>query len=351
MTEAREFCDALCDWYIQNCRPLLFRQNADAYCIWISEIMAQQTKIAALLPYYERFIRRFPTVWDLANAPEDEVLRVWQGLGYYSRARNLQKAARIICEIYNGELPKSVKLLKELPGIGEYTAGAIASIAYHLREPAVDGNALRVYARLFLMDEDVLTPAARKAAANWLGQCMLFGDPSVLTQAVMELGALICLPSSPKCEACPVRRFCKALRQGKQDEYPVRSAPAEKKTEQRFVLLLFSGEGRVLLQRRKQKLLHNLFEFPGFSSMGQMYEQLDALGVALMGEPEEILKARHVFTHLIWQMQGVYCISGNEPKIDNADWADVARLDEYAIPSAFRAFVQWISNRTGKGMR
>lgn len=343
-----EMRDALCKWYTENCRQLPFRQNADAYSIWISEIMAQQTKIAALLPYYQRFMDRFPTVWDLANAPEDEVLRVWQGLGYYSRARNLQKAAKIICEKYGGELPKDTKLLKQLPGIGEYTAGAIASIAYDLEEPAVDGNALRVYARLCLMDEDVLTPTARGIVTNWVKECMRGSKPSVLTQAVMELGALVCLPSSPLCEGCPLQRFCDANQQGKQHTYPVRSAPAEKKTERRIIMLLRTEDGRVMLQRRTQKLLHNLWEFPGFSSTEQMQAQLDEWGITLSEEPKEVLQTRHVFTHLVWDMRSYDCLASNAPEIGTV-WADITRLGEYAIPTAFRAFVQWISKQTGKG--
>ncbi len=345
-----ELQTALCAWYAANSRPLPFRQTGDAYSIWISEIMAQQTKIAALLPYYERFIERFPSVWDLANAQEDEVLRVWQGLGYYSRARNLKKAARIVCERYGGQLPHDAELLKQLPGIGEYTAGAIASIAYDQTEPAVDGNAMRVFARLFLIREDVLLPKTRNTVSMLIRELMQGGKPSVISQAVMELGALICLPSSPQCGVCPVSMFCETKSQGKVEEYPFRSAPPQKKTEHRLILMLRSSDGRVLLQRRDQRLLHNLWEFPGFSDDGQLHSQLERWDVGLVKAPEQVVKTKHVFTHLIWQMQGIECVASNTPDIDGVVWANIDNLDEFAIPSAFRAFVQHIQ-KTGTGKK
>lgn len=304
--------------------------------------MAQQTRIEALLPYYERFIKAFPMLKDLADASGDEVLRVWQGLGYYSRARNLHKAAQIVLQRHGGVLPKQPTALLKLPGIGAYTAGAIASIAFNVPAPAVDGNALRVFARLCCIQADVRTKEANDRVAEMLSAMMETNRPCVLTQAVMELGALICLPKNPKCENCPVCALCCAKQQGREGELPVRKPNKPQRMEQRAVLLLVDAAGRVLVRRRTERLLGGLYEFPGFASYGEMEEALTLWG-AKGDEPERVRKARHVFTHIVWEMEGYLVLAQNESDIEGTQWIALKELPSLAMPAAMRAFVEYLT--------
>jgi A/G-specific adenine glycosylase len=341
LKETRERAQALCRWYEKNARPLPFRQTRDAYRIWVSEIMAQQTRMDALIPYYERFVQRFPTIQALAAASEDEVLGLWQGLGYYARARNLLRAARVVCGEYGGELPKDVKALKKLPGIGAYTAAAIASIAFECPEPAVDGNALRVFARLFAIEDDVRSPQAARAVWALMHEQMRHAKPSVFTQAVMELGALVCLPSAPQCGICPLAAHCEALRTGRVGELPLRAPNPAQRVEARVVMLLFSPSGAVLLRRRTERLLHGLWEFPGFADARAMQAWLCANDIALTDEAREALTARHVFTHIVWEMRAMTAQSANTPAIEGMRWVFPADFDAHAMPSAMRAFREY----------
>ena len=331
---------ALCDWFVENCRELPFRQTRDAYCIWISEIMAQQTRISALIPYYERFVQRFPTVQALAAAEEDDVLRAWQGLGYYSRARNLHKAAQRIVREFDGQLPRTRKALEGLPGIGAYTAGAILSIAYDLEEPAIDGNALRVFARIEADESDSAKPQTQRAMAQHVREVMRGSTPSIFTQAVMELGALICLPTSPKCLICPVRALCCAREQGKEEQLPVKSAARAPRVQPRYVLLLQNAQGAFLLRRRTERLLHNLWEFPGFDDEASLCAQLQAWGVDLSTLREGI-QARHVFTHIVWQMQGMHAHTLGFDAPSGMQWATAQQMSNLAMPTALKAYIGW----------
>ncbi len=236
-----------------------------------------------------------------------------------------------------------------MPGIGAYTAGAIASIAYDKHEPAVDGNALRVFARLFAIEENVADPKTKSRVHRIIQSMMLDQRPAILTQAVMELGALICLPASPQCTDCPLKDMCTARRDNTVDELPVRSAPNAKRSEDRLILMLFSPDGSVLLRRRKEKLLHNLWEFPGFMSMESIEKHLAAWGVRFTKEPEIGQQAKHVFTHLIWLMRGVTIRADNRADIDGATWVKADSLDHFAMPAALKAYRQFVFQAAEQG--
>ena len=344
-TRQEQIAQGLCSWFVANCRTLPFRETKDAYCIWISEIMAQQTRISALIPYYERFIAQFPTVEALANADEDAVLKAWQGLGYYSRARNLHKAARIIVEQYGGRLPADQKALLSLPGIGAYTAGAILSIAYEQCVPAIDGNALRVFSRLEANDADIAKPQTQKYWAAHVAQMMPEGKTSIFTQAVMELGALICLPTSARCGECPVRSLCRALASGQVDRLPVKQPPKPPREEPRILALIHTKD-RVLMRKRTEKLLHNLWEFPGFSDEQSLWAQLQQWNFEVCAHAVG-QKAQHVFSHIVWQMQGVECYVLAAPAPAGYRWVTRAELESLATPTALKVYVKQMLAQLG----
>ena len=310
----------LCSWYEKNKRILPWRKNRDPYRVWVSEIMLQQTRVEAALPYYERFLKALPTVFDLAAAEEDRLLKLWEGLGYYSRVKNMQKAAQTVVNDYGGEFPRDRKLLEKLSGIGSYTAGAISSIAFGLPESAVDGNVLRVTARLCNNDEDILLPQTKKRVEKELQSVYpAVSDPGTLTQAIMELGALICIPGAPRCENCPLCDICQAHAAGRTRELPVREVKTTKKTQKRTVLLLIS-EGRVALKKRDSSgPLAGLWEFPGFEaelSQPALQNELQKRGIHAL--PQKFIKSKHVFTHLIWDMQSF--VVQNVPQVSEFFW-------------------------------
>ncbi|MCL2547405.1 MAG: A/G-specific adenine glycosylase [Oscillospiraceae bacterium] len=317
----------LADWYAQAARPLPFREQRDPYAIWVSEIMAQQTRIAALLPYYARFMAAFPTVQHLAAASVDDVLALWAGLGYYSRARLLHKAANIIT---TQGMPADYAGWRALPGIGDYTAAAIASIAFEQPIAAVDGNVLRVFARLTAYENDILAPQSKKDATIWTTALHQAGvAPSVITQALMELGALICTPKSPNCQDCPLRQHCQAFKQGNQNILPVRLAKTTKTEIQRPVFVIIDQERRVLFRKRTEKLLHGLYEFPD-----------STLDLPIL-ERRALPPSRHVFTHLVWHMQGEMIFTTTPDSLpDNFRWTTAAECDTLAIPTAFKTYVK-----------
>ena len=250
----------LLQWFQANKRLLPFRQEPSAYHIWVSEIMLQQTRVAAAIPYYNRFIAALPTPADLAVCEPDALRKLWQGLGYYNRVNNMQKAARIVCEQYGGDLPADYDALRSLPGIGDYTAGAIASIAFGIPAPAVDGNVLRVFARLYNDDADVMAPATRRLFTRRVLDQMPKAAPGPYNEALMELGALVCIPGTPHCEACPLADRCLGCAAGRAGELPVKPAPKAKTTVPVTVALVESDAG-LLLQRRPAKgLLAGLWQ-------------------------------------------------------------------------------------------
>jgi A/G-specific adenine glycosylase len=291
--------------------------------------MAQQTRITALLPYFTAFTARFPTVADLAAADEHDVLKAWEGLGYYSRARNLRRAAVCVMAEHGGRVPSDPAALRRLPGIGDYTAGAILSIAFGQKVPAVDGNVLRVHARIQRDATDVMTPAARTRARAWVLSLMPDDRPGDMTQALMELGALLCLPAAPRCAECPAAAFCGAHLAGCACELPVKTPKKPQRVENRPVCLLLDPEGRVLMRRRTEALLRGLWEFPA----------APPAGVPLLSN-EPCGRAEHVFTHIRWQMEGRLCRTPAVPAPEGHLWASPEDFADLALPSAFRAFVK-----------
>lgn len=342
----------LCAWYEANRKSFPWREDPTPYHVWISEIMLQQTRIEAALPYYARFLEAFPDVCALASADEEKVLKQWQGLGYYSRAKNLQKAAKLICEKYSGELPCTAKELRDLPGIGDYTAGAIASIAMGLPEPAVDGNVLRVVMRFTACYDDVMRTDVRKRVINELRDVYPSGKQAALfTEALMELGETVCLPNgTPKCEVCPLADFC-AARAGKlTDILPVRSAQKPRKREEHTILFLVH-DGRLALHKRTNGVLSDLWEpvnLDGKKTLCEIKALLSDCGVQVKADSiVDLGQTKHIFSHIEWHMNGylIECVFMHEPDKLREDytlvWENVHEIKQNkAIPSAFRAYLK-----------
>lgn len=341
--------DALLTWYQHNKRDLPWRHTKDAYAVWISEIMLQQTRVEAVKPYYARFIAVCPTVQALATLDEEKLMKLWEGLGYYSRARNLQKAARTVVERYEGSMPQSYEELRKLSGIGDYTAGAIASIAFGVRVPAVDGNVLRVLSRVSGSREDIALSATKDA----MRQALLPLIPEAagdFNQALIEIGATVCVPNGEaKCDVCPLASECVAAREHLTDELPVRSAKKPRKTVPLTVLIIRDGDRTVLCKRPPTGLLAGLYELPnteGHLGEAQTLEYVRSLGF----EPlriERIEDAKHIFTHLEWHMIA-YSVRVT-PEFDGYPEESGLLLvpngelhSRYAIPSAFSAYTKYL---------
>ena len=319
-------------WYRDNARDLPWRQTPDPYRVWVSEIMLQQTRVAAVLGYYQRFMEAFPTVRDLAEAPEDQLMKLWQGLGYYSRARNLQKAAQQIMTEFGGVFPADYKAIRSLSGVGDYTASALASICFGQPTPAVDGNLLRVAARIMADDTDITTAKGKKYFTQALAQVIPLAEPGKFNQAMMDLGAMVCLPNgAPLCEKCPAADFCQAHIQGRTGELPVRPPKKPRKVEERKVFFLFH-EGKVALRRRPAKgLLAGLWEYP--NCLADETLPVPALDLEFAG------MGVHIFTHVEWQMTAWKASLDTPDLPEGWVWADRAALmDRYAVPSAFAPF-------------
>lgn len=350
-TENREIFSLLIPklvlWYGENKKEYPWRVDATPYHVWVSEIMLQQTRIEAALDYYKRFTAELPSVEALAEVDDERLMKLWQGLGYYSRARNLKKAALKMMEMHDGELPRSVDALKKLPGIGEYTAGAIASIAYHQAEPAVDGNVLRVVSRIIASYDDIMLPATKKSVTSLLKSVYPTGkDAALLTEGLMELGEQICIPNGePRCETCPIAAYCRAFAEGKTSELPVREVKKEKRREEKTVLLLRTCEGRYAIVKRAEKgLLANMWEFPsldGRCADGDVESYLAEQGFSI----ESLVacgEAEHIFTHIVWHMVG-YSVTVDE---ENGEYLWKSReeiLQDFAIPSAYRYFIKQLT--------
>ncbi len=335
----------LTDWYAVNRRALPWRGDPSPYTVWISEIMLQQTRIEAVIPYYLRFLRELPDVAALAACDEERLLKLWEGLGYYSRARNLKKAAEKVMADYGGELPRTAAELRTLPGIGDYTAGAIASIACGEGEPAVDGNVLRVVMRLLACGDDVLSQKTKAAVIEALRQIYPRGEAAaLLTEGLMELGETVCIPNAePRCLLCPLHEHCRAAQSGTAALYPVRSAKKQRRIEARTVLLLHCGERYAIEKRPGKGLLAGLWQLPnrdgalGEDELRQLLtsEGLSPLGIEPLGE------AKHIFTHVEWHMLG-YRVDLSKASPSYV-WKTAAELErDYAIPTAFRAYTKYL---------
>ncbi len=341
---------AICAWYRAGHRDLPWRHTTDPYRILVSEIMLQQTRVETVVGYYHRFLEAFPDIRTLAEAPEERVMAMWQGLGYYSRARNLQAAAKTVMERHEGVFPEHEAALLALPGIGPYTAGAVMSIAFGMPVPAVDGNVLRVVSRLRMLEDDILEARARKRVSEVVARMMPAGMASDFCQGLMELGATVCTPTSPRCGACPLDADCLAARTGRQSEIPVRKTKTRVVESQQAVLVIRDEKGRLLLVRRETGLLAGMWGLPHVESEADDPDgdDLQALwesqtGLRLPGRMVVRGSAghyRHVFTHRVWHVriwlvdlpveQDCECAS------DSYKWLYEKELPDTPIPEAFR---------------
>ncbi len=331
----------LCLWYEKNKKDYPWRENRDAYRIWISEVMLQQTRTAAVLPYYERFLAAFPTVAALAEAEDDRLMKLWEGLGYYSRARNLKKGAMQVMERFGGHLPHKKSELRTIAGIGDYTAGAIASMAFLEPASAVDGNVLRVCMRLLGSDADISKEATKRALSAALDEIYPTGARAALfTEGLMELGEAVCIPGGePRCEICPLKEICEARRGGIAHLLPAKSAKKPRKILER-TLLLYRYEGKYGIRKRPESgLLAGLYEFAAEEealSAEETAALLKKRGVCFSAITP-VGEATHIFTHLEWHMRG-YAVELTAP-IEGLIFATAEELSTtYALPSAFRYF-------------
>lgn len=386
--DLRQLVEPLQKWFNENARVLPWRENPTGYYVWISEIMLQQTRVEAVKPYFDRFIRELPDVRALAECPEDKLLKLWEGLGYYNRARNLKIAANHIIEEYDGMIPPDYDKLLTLKGIGHYTAGAIASIAYGKAVPAVDGNVLRVISRVTADDSDIMKQSVRSHMEEKLLQLMNDDTketlderalekpheveliPAVFNQALMELGATVCLPNgAPKCEACPWKDICEARKQDRIDELPVKKKAKARRIEEKTVFIIKDGEQVALHKRENKGLLAGLYELPnkeGHLSEKEALEYIEAQGYTPI-RIQPACEAKHVFSHVEWHMKGYVVFLQakeytHEPKenmhslqmeqeqgVQNWLFVDVEDTKEnYAIPSAFVKYVEYLNLTIGK---
>ena len=344
MTNLQSMIPPLIEWYRKNARTLPWRESPTPYHVWISEIMLQQTRIEAVIPYYRRFLSAFPTVAALAEADDDLLMKHWEGLGYYSRARNLKRAAICIMEKHGGQLPQDLAQLQALPGIGDYTAGAIASIAFGLPAPAVDGNVLRVLARLTADERNILSEQVKREAREALTAVYptVPQDAADLTAALMELGEVICIPNgAPHCDACPLRDVCRARAEGLTDRLPYREKRPPRVIEHRTVLLLMH-KGRVgIALRPPEGLLGGLWEFPsadGSIAADEVHELLSLWGLSATAI-HRAPNAKHIFTHKEWHMTAYLIeLTAEGGGLTFATPAELRSV--YALPSAFRVYTQ-----------
>ena len=336
---------ALLPWYGENKRDLPWRKDREPYHVWLSEIMLQQTRVEAVKGYYTRFLQALPTIETLADCDDDRLHKLWEGLGYYSRVRNLKKCANVIVEQHGGRFPVDYEKVLALPGIGEYTAGAICSICFDSPTPAVDGNVLRVVSRLTRDETPIDTPVYKKFVCRELAK-VYPTNAGDFTQALMELGATVCGPNrKPDCEVCPCKAFCESAKTGDGERFPVKMPKKEKRTEERTVFIL-SCEGKYALEKRPGKgLLARLWQFP--NCLGKLETQAALLKVEELGlRPRQLLRQverSHIFTHIRWDMRGIYleiseCAGGFH-------WLTAEEIDkDTALPTAFRQFWEEINN-------
>ena len=335
----RQIPGILLPWYRENRRELPWRQDQEPYHIWLSEIMLQQTRVEAVKGYYSRFLSALPTVAALADCEDDMLNKLWEGLGYYSRVRNLKKAAGIIMDRHKGHFPATYDEIIALPGIGEYTAGAICSIAYDMPTPAVDGNVLRVISRLTEDDTPIDLPAYKTAVRQALEK-IYPQEAGDFTQALMELGATVCGPNrKPDCENCPCNHICRGAINGTAENFPVK-LPKKARKEENITVLILSCDGKFALQKRPDKgLLAGLWQFPNLP--GHLVPQAALDTVVNMGlHPRELLRQvekKHIFTHIQWNMLGTY-IEVAEPA-GEFTWLSLEQINaDAALPTAFRQF-------------
>lgn len=347
----------LLKWYDNNRRILPWREQPTPYRVWVSEIMLQQTRVEAVKPYFQRFMEILPDIAALSRAPEEVLLKLWEGLGYYNRVRNLQKAALQIMENYGGVMPDSYEELLKLKGIGSYTAGAISSIAYGKPNPAVDGNVLRVIARVRKDERCISEDKVKKSVEKDLWEIMPTDRPGDFNQAMMEIGACVCIPNgAPHCEECPLQQICMAYADGTQLQYPNKAKAKERSVEEKTILIIRDAELAALHKRPSRGLLAGMYEFPsmkGHRTAEEIKEYLAENGLQVL-RIQPLEDAKHVFSHREWHMKG-YLIRVDElaPKHtgpDSSDWIYIDPLEtreKYPIPSAFAAYAKGLNMKLG----
>lgn len=344
--EKEAFQHDLITWFEKEQRKLPWRENKDAYRVWVSEIMLQQTRVDTVIPYFNRFMSWFPTLDDFATADEEKVLKAWEGLGYYSRVRNLHSAVKEVKESYNSVVPDLPEEISKLKGVGPYTAGAVLSIAYGKPEPAVDGNVMRVFSRILLIYDDIAKPKTRKIFEAAVRKLISHENPSAFNQALMELGALVCTPgSNPACLLCPIQRHCLAFSIGVQSELPVKTKQKNTKEIQIVAAVITNEKGEFLIHKRSSKgLLANLWEFPNFELHTTLLTKRDAYKADFLeqyGGKLELTKAlvsiNHVFSHLVWKIDAYIGRVSSEIEErtlqeQNLLWTSMDNLERYAFP-------------------
>ena len=341
--------EPLIDWYRKNKRDLPWRNNPSPYHVWVSEIMLQQTRVEAVKPFYARFLNELPDIKSLAEAEEDKILKLWEGLGYYNRVRNMQKAAQQVMEIHNGEFPADYEAIRNLTGIGNYTAGAISSFAFGIPKPAVDGNVLRVISRITENYDDIMKASVRTRVEKELEEVIPADAASDFNQGLIELGAIVCVPNgAPKCEECPVAHLCKAREKGTQLELPVKSKAKARKIEKKTVFIFKDGENVAIRKRPAKGLLAKLYELPnveGHLTEKEALEYSQKIGLAPL-HIKELGEAKHIFSHVEWHMIG-YAI-----KVDELEKACTEKMlfihpeeveNEYPIPAAFEKYAKCVN--------
>lgn len=344
----KEIIEPLLDWYDANARVLPWREEPSPYRVWVSEIMLQQTRVEAVKPFFDRFLESIPGVKELAECPQDRLLKLWEGLGYYNRVRNMQNAARVVMEKYDGRMPENYEALLELPGIGRYTAGAISSIAFGIPVPAVDGNVLRVMSRLMMDEDDILKQSVKSRWEKEISGMMPQDRPGAFNQALMELGAVVCVPNgTAKCGQCPLEAFCMAREAGRIRDFPKKAPKKQRKIEKRTVLILLAGNRTAICKRPENGLLAGLYEplnLKEHLSREQILNYLKERHISAL-HIQEAEESKHIFSHKEWHMAG-YIVKVEEPLGRETDDIIFVEREErkknYPIPSAFRAYMKYM---------
>lgn len=347
MLTVHSFKENLVTWFEKNQREMPWRETSNPYYIWLSEVMLQQTQVKTVIDYYHRFINRFPSIEDLSSADEDEVLKYWEGLGYYSRARNFHTAIKEVDTQYGGIVPSSPEQFGKLKGVGPYTQAAVMSIAFNHPLATVDGNVFRVWSRINNDDRDIKLQSTRKAYEQELLPYVQ-ENAGTFNQSMMELGALICTPKNPLCLFCPVQENCEAFKEGTVLDLPVKTKTTKKKTIKQNVFLIRNKAGHYLIEKRQERLLNGMWQFPMFEEPNAFKQLQNKLDKTLNCVEESVFHLKHQFTHMTWDIQ-VYSIideidlDENELKENSLSWLDLNHRDDYTMPVSMDKIYRFIN--------
>ena len=340
--------EPLLTWYKKNARIVPWRENTEPYRIWISEIMLQQTRVDTVIAYYKKFLQAFPTIQDLAACEDEQLMKLWEGLGYYSRAKNLKKAAQVICDDYEGQFPTEFDIVIKLPGIGTYTAGAICSIAFGKKTAAVDGNVLRVITRLIKNPTDIMNAKFREEVKKNLEAIYPKDQCGNFTQSLMELGAVICTPNgAPKCDECPLKEYCLAYKEKRQMEFPVKKKKTERKIENKTVFILCYNDNIAISKREQEGLLGGMWEFPNVDKTLSKKEVKEWLlqQEIMTAKIQAAFKKKHIFSHIEWHMNCFIVLCDSKGNNNNLKWVSRKQLEEeIALPTAFKKIYKEIGD-------